>query len=111
MTQRIDVDVRISVELPRRATFAAKVLATEAARKIAEKVAALAPEAIGERSDVIVAVQPPKERRHADPPPAADSRPPADTGPTDHLPGAGAGDADPGHGRDRLDADTQRSAA
>lgn len=108
MTHRIDVDVRISVELPPRSMFAAKVIATEAARKIAEMAADMATAAIGERSDVIVAVQPPKERRYVDPPPAADS-PAAEPDPADHLPGAA--DAAAGSPRDRLDADTQRSAA
>lgn len=109
MTHQIDVDVRISLPVPRRSTHTTKMAVTAHALAAAERVAAKAREALADLEGVTITVQPSQPRRYPDPAPEGADSPAAEPDPADHLPGAA--DAAAGSPRDRLDADTQRSAA
>jgi uncharacterized protein YggE len=109
MTNRIDIDVRISLPVPRRATHTAKMAVTAHAQAAAKAVAERAGVDLSAIDGVVITVQPPQPRRYPDPVPVAAESQADDSDPADHLPGAADGAA--GSPRDRLDADTQRSAA
>lgn len=103
MTYRIDVDVRISLPVPRRSTHTTKMAVTAHTQAAAQRVADRAGLDLADLEGMVITVQPPQLRKYPDAPPAgADSQAADPSPPADHLPGAG--DADTGSSRDRLDA-------